>query len=307
LGVDSLHQAIHYLQIAVVQARPETQNQIRLRLGKIYLELMYYVDEADNAQSATDCFEAVLKKSNRKEELLEASNGKSQSWWWRIAVEEQPSPKKGVEPPFLTWARSVATTYNDDALAIYYYALSLWRYHDDSNETVSWFHLTWTLLRLKCQSPPAGFHYIYSQYFWIVHVMNSWDGEDFGYLPGLLSASEHIDLLAATVTLKDLYMIQRFVAISLISLCLIASISRWYGFTTVKNGEPHPSPLKIEQWNAWREGAIKTILELRGNISRRINMFCEDKRPIARDAAVKSEADLRAQLEARIVRPQNFP
>jgi hypothetical protein len=85
-GIDSLHQAVNYYQIVIVQARPELQARIRLQLGKIYLELMYYTNETRNGGLAIDCFERVLETSEDKAEILEASNGKSECLWWDFRV-----------------------------------------------------------------------------------------------------------------------------------------------------------------------------------------------------------------------------
>ncbi|PVF92597.1 hypothetical protein CPB86DRAFT_877750 [Serendipita vermifera] len=118
-GLGSLNQAMHYYQLALAQPRSDLQTQLRLGLGKVYLELMYHVDAAGNAQSAIDCFEIVLKKSNDKEELLEASNGKSEGWWWKIVTTEEDHKlfKEDEEDPFRVWATNVATTYQNDTTA----------------------------------------------------------------------------------------------------------------------------------------------------------------------------------------------
>jgi hypothetical protein len=103
------------------------QRRLLLGLGKAYLELMYYIDEVKNAELAIDCFESVLKKSNVEEELMEASNGKSQGWLWKLAVEvERKHYDKNEDFPFRTWARSTASTYRSDPTVISYYVLSSW-------------------------------------------------------------------------------------------------------------------------------------------------------------------------------------
>jgi tetratricopeptide (TPR) repeat protein len=212
-ALDSLHQAIHYYQIAIAQARPEIQTQIRIGLGKVYLGLMYYTDEVKNAQLAIECFEWVLEKSKVKEELRDATNGKSQGWWWRITFEKEHKPND-KELPFCTWAEDAAKSHRNDAVAVSYYALSRrWLLHASKlEETLSWFRLAWSLLQLRRQSPPPGFHYVY--YLIAYNYYDKNKHEENGQiidLPNLLSALEHIDLLISTITLKELYTIQRSV------------------------------------------------------------------------------------------------
>jgi hypothetical protein len=212
LGLDSLHQAINYYQLAIVQARVEIQNRLRLELGKVYLELMYYTDERKNAQLAIDCFESVLQKSKEEEEMREACNGKSQGWFWVLSTEEEPKfYDKNEEFPFRTWAKSVASTYQNDSTAVSYYALSNWWLRRVSREDVAWFTLAWSLLQAKHQPAPPTFHYRYISTIRFLAMNEKEKRGRFMELPSLLSSLEHLALFAKTVNLKELYVIQRCV------------------------------------------------------------------------------------------------
>jgi hypothetical protein len=175
---------------------------------------MYYADEAENSQLAIDCFEIVLKKSNKKEKLLEASNCKSQAWFWRLTIDPKRKGFREHEFPFRTWAKIVATTYRYDPTAVCYYALSSrWLIEYEGGE-LAWFHLAWTLLRTKNQPPPPGFYYIFFLFSFspILLKLNEGKGE-FGDLPILLSALERLEIFLTTMNLKDIYVVDRFVAI----------------------------------------------------------------------------------------------
>jgi hypothetical protein len=212
LGLESLHQAINYYQIAVVQAQTELQNRFRLELGKVYLELMYYDEESKNAQLAIDCFESVLHKSKDERERREASNGKSQGWFWMLVTEEgRKSYSRNEEFPFRKWAKSIASTYRDDATAVSYYLLSNWWLPVVLTEDVPWFQLAWSLFQGKRQAPPPVFHYRCFFTLFSVVLGRKEKGRGFWDLPILLSALEHLALFAKTVTLKDFYIIYRLV------------------------------------------------------------------------------------------------
>ncbi|PVF95035.1 hypothetical protein CPB86DRAFT_788522 [Serendipita vermifera] len=210
-GIDSLLRAINYYQLALVQVRPEMQAQLRLGLGDVYLELMYYADQAENAQLAIDSFEVVLKVSNKKEELLNASNGKSQGWWWKLITEGRYEGFKQYEDfPFREWAKSVATTYPDNGVALAYRSLSFdWTL--TSKEGLSRYHLAWSLLRSKRQLPPPGFHCLYFLSLRMQYLREETKEKVDGFtnLSILLSAIEHLELFAANTSLKDIHAFQR--------------------------------------------------------------------------------------------------
>ncbi|PVF92601.1 hypothetical protein CPB86DRAFT_829874 [Serendipita vermifera] len=275
-SIDSLHQAIHYYQMALVHIRPELHAQLRLALGKVYLELMYYTNEVENARSAIECFEVVLKNSNKEEELIEASNGKSQGWWWKLATEEtRKFYEEDEEFPFRAWTRSVATTYRKNGIAVCYYALSsVWIEGGGKNQLV-WFHLAWSLLRSARQSPPPGFHYIYSRMLYLSHLRKSYPSDAaFGDLPILLSALEQLGMMIPA-TWKPLR-------------------------------QTHPSLLDSSQWSAWKRKSINVVLTLRRTYLEAVTKMCGNDDPIDPNAVVESEDDLKAQLQVRIIKPKNF-
>ncbi|PVF90995.1 hypothetical protein CPB86DRAFT_878741 [Serendipita vermifera] len=211
-GIDSIHQAINYYQLALVQARPELETQLRLGLGRVYLELMCYVDEAQNAQLAIECFETIIKKSNEKEELVEASNGKSQAWWWKLISEGIHNIHEQNEDfLFRKWTKNVAVTYPDNGTAVGYYALSFKWMESTSKDELGWYHLAWTLLRFQRQPLPPGFHYFYSHSSYVQYQVEQRKEPKamFANLPMLLSALEHRSLFASSTNLKEIYMIQR--------------------------------------------------------------------------------------------------
>jgi hypothetical protein len=212
-GLESLHQAIYYHQIAIAQARPDIQTQIQLGLGKVHLELMYYADKDQNAQTAIDQFEWVLKRSKEKEELVEASNYKTQALWWKhITGIEHLYFSEKEQFPLRNWAKSVATTYKDDATAVCYYAMSNYWVDGLRPDDFAWLDLAWCLLRSKRQSPPPGFHQFYFQYAYDYSFanrqQNSWQFRDLSFL---ISALEHVNAFAATVVFKEILMLQRYV------------------------------------------------------------------------------------------------
>ncbi|PVF95036.1 hypothetical protein CPB86DRAFT_876015 [Serendipita vermifera] len=289
-GLDSLNQAIHYYQVALAKARLELQNQLRLGLGKVYLELMYYTDEAENAQSAIDCFEVVLKKSNERQELIEASNGKSQGWWWKIAMEKNPKRyNEDEEYPFRVWVTNVATTYRNDVTAVCYYALSfLWM--TESKRELTWFHIAWALLRSRNQSPPPGFHYMYSQQLFISIPITSTNADvRFEGVSLLLTALEHLRILSTTATFRDLYMVM------------------WTCFPSwTMNAQGSPVLFDDSQWDSWKEGAVSTILTLRGHTLDGLELLSRGAGHLDTTTLVESQADFKARLEARIVKPKHF-
>jgi hypothetical protein len=217
-GIDSLHQAINYYQVAIVQTRPEHQAQLRLELGNVYLELMYYADEVENEQLAIDCFEWILKRFNQKKVTVEATNGKSQGWWWKLVTEGEPRFfKENEESPFRTWTKNMATAFRDDATSVCYYALSSWWIEGFKRDQLVWLQLAWTLLQSKRQSAPPAFYYIYVLILYSSYLKNKrGESGDFGDFPTLLSALQQVGLFSTTVTLKDIYMIQRCVMIHFI-------------------------------------------------------------------------------------------
>jgi hypothetical protein len=208
----------------MAQARPEIQTRVRLDLGKVHLELMYYVDENKNMQLAIEHFEWVLERSKEKEDLVEALNYKTQALLWKLATCPVPSFfDENQEFPLRTWAKGVATAYKNDATAVCYYAISsIWKTRDKSDD-LALFELAWHLLRAKHQAPPPGFHYfyfLYSQYYCVFYAREN----KFRYLALLMSALEHLALFAESVTLKEVHIIQWYVAILASKILLTYSI-----------------------------------------------------------------------------------
>jgi hypothetical protein len=176
----------------------------------VYLELMYYTEEAKNAQLAIECFEAVLEKSKEKEQLIKASNGKSEGWWWKLVTKKEAKDQGNQKKRFRTWTKNVATLYQDDLTAICYRSISLWWMKEACQEDFVWFHLARSLLRSKQTPVPPAFHYYSSRILFSSPFIK--EQRCFVDLPVLLSALEHLEIFVGTVTLKDLHMIQRFVA-----------------------------------------------------------------------------------------------
>jgi hypothetical protein len=198
----------------MAQARPEIQPRVRLQLGKVYLELMYYADRAKNVKMAIEYFEWVLERSKEKEELVEASNGKTQALWWDHVTGPVLFSFEDDEFPLRRWATSIATRYKDDSMAVCHYALSsIWTRRERSND-LTWFDLAWGLLQAKHQAPPPGFHYFYFLYAHSYSNFNSqknrWQFRDLSFL---MSALEHLALFVTSVTLKDVNIIQRCVTV----------------------------------------------------------------------------------------------
>ncbi|PVF92598.1 hypothetical protein CPB86DRAFT_877751 [Serendipita vermifera] len=205
-GIDSLNQATHYYQVALIHIVPELQTQLRLELGKVYLELMCYSNEMDNAQLAIDCFEVVLKQSKEKDKLIEASNGKSQAWWWKLSAPHESEGSRTVFTeetgfPFREWTKTVSRTYREDAMAAYYHSLSVMWMTPVRKEHLIWSNLASSFLRLTHQSPPLGLHYIHP---WMTYcVFKNLSDEKrtcFENLPLLVSALEQFELFTATTT-----------------------------------------------------------------------------------------------------------
>jgi hypothetical protein len=267
---------------------------------------MYYADELQNAQLAIDCFEVVLKKSHEKGEMLEASNGKSQGWLWKLSIEEKPNPSKKSEGnPFRTWTRSIASTYPSDVTAIFYYGLSagLTKDFSVSKEDLAWYPLAWSLLQSKQSPVPPGFHYYFST---SLCSYASSSGGGFGELSNYLSALEHLTLFASTTTLKDLYIIQRSVIkyfiMFLVLTMLIGRTLRWELL-----GQTHPRCLNAAEWNTWKKQVIDGILTFRREIFSCITNICVVHHPIDPNTlSIKSAEGLRAQLDTQIARPKRF-
>jgi hypothetical protein len=183
---------------------------------------MYYANEAENAQLARDCFEWVLEKSNEKEDLVKAVEGKAEAWFWQIATQENPQLFKeedDEEFPFRTWLKEVITADRGNVIAVCYFALAEWWVRRDKRKDLQWFHLAWSLLRAKDRSPPPAFHYCYFTVSDWIYDHTPDEDEAFEDLPILLSAVEHLELFISTVALKDMYMLQRFVTLLLIIFC----------------------------------------------------------------------------------------
>ncbi|PVF92599.1 hypothetical protein CPB86DRAFT_877752 [Serendipita vermifera] len=286
--IDSLNQALHYYQVAIVHIKPELQTQVRLELGKIYLELMYYSNEVENAQLAIDCFEVVLKQSGEKDKLIEASNGKSQAWWWKLISEGTHKPGKENEDfPFRVWTKSVATKYLDDGIAVGYHAISFKWMVLNTKEELGWYHLAWTLLQLKRQTPPLGFHPFYSSSCYRRYCEEERkSGAGFASLPPVLSSIEQRGFFALSTSPKEIYMIQRMYP------------SIWKTLTPTT----HPSYLKANQWNSWKRNTIDFLVSWRRTFIQPFIKICGDHISIT-----ETEEELRAQLETRIERPRNFP
>jgi hypothetical protein len=78
--------------------------------------------------------------------------------------------------------------------------------------------------------------------------------------------------------------------------------------TSSRIGITHPNDLSARQWNDWKRKCIDSIAMQRTEVLRSITKLCGDGLPI--DPTIlggESEEDFRARLEARIVRPKNFP
>jgi hypothetical protein len=131
-----------------------------------------------------------------------------------MVVKLQQLYQENEQHTFQIWQERVATTYWDDATAIFYYALSYWLIKGVCKETLSWFHLAWSLIRLQGQSAPLGFNYFDSQVLTIRYMQETLEHmEDFGSIPLLLLALEQVVSFAATINLKQLHMVERFVFI----------------------------------------------------------------------------------------------
>jgi hypothetical protein len=202
----------------MAQARPEIRTQVRLDLGKVHLELMYYADGDKNAHLAIEQFEWVLERSKKKEELVDASNCKTQTLWWKhVTGPGSIFFAKSQEFPLRTWAKSVATIYKDDTTAVCYYAMSNYWICGARREDLTWFDMVWCLSRSRHQSPPPAFHFLYFVYARYFSNLNSQqDRCQFRDLSFLISALEHLTLFAETATLKDIDIIQRCVIIPII-------------------------------------------------------------------------------------------
>ncbi|PVF95032.1 hypothetical protein CPB86DRAFT_608484 [Serendipita vermifera] len=172
---------------------------------------MYYTDEIKNAQLAVDSFEVVLERSKEKEELVEASNGKTQGWWWKLVTEgKHKLDEQNEDFPLHKWTKSVAAAYPDNGIAVAYHAMSF-RWRAIIREESAWCHLAWRILRIQQQTPPPVFHLLSSRALSDQYIQE--DSNDimprFENIPMLLSATEHLELFATTTSLKDVYIFQR--------------------------------------------------------------------------------------------------
>jgi hypothetical protein len=308
-GIEAVHQAICYYQLALVYVRSELRTRIQLELGSVYLELMYYADEADNAQSAIEFFELVLEKSNEREELIRASNGKSEGWWWRLVVEGKHNVFEKTEDfPFRTWARDVATAYRDNEVSVCYYAMSTLWMQEVGKEDLVWLHLAWTFLQSRHQSPPPGFQYFYFSIITMYHIAKNRMGHmEFEDLPMLLAALEHFGLFMATTSLREVYVIQRYVAVALLILFWVSQFVertlhwQWAGVMCT-----HPSAFRNDQWNIWSENTIAKIMNHRSILSQLVISICGSQNPIDSAAAISDREALESRLQARLSMQRNM-
>ncbi|PVF95033.1 hypothetical protein CPB86DRAFT_608448 [Serendipita vermifera] len=287
-GIDSLHQAINYYQLALVQAQPDIQSRLRMGLGKAYLELMYYDDEVENAQLAIDSFEVVLKKSKEKTELVDASNGKTEGWWWKLITEGKYKLEQQDEDfPFRQWTKNIATTYPDSGVAAAYHAMSFKWISPTSRGELAWYHLAWTLLRGQRRSPPTGFHFLSYRSLYDRHAIEANNKPESGFenLPMLLLALEHLKFLIEG-NLRNLYMFQR-----------IQITSRFLS-------SRHPVHLDAIEWYSWKN---EIISELEKERKRCIKSLLEIGS--AGKAVTETEEVFRLDLRWRFIfmRPRNFP
>jgi hypothetical protein len=175
---------------------------------------MFYADQVKNAQLAIECFEWVLERSTEKEDLLEASKGKSQGLFWMLPFDETKPLSVEKQSLLQTWTKSVATTYQDDAIAVSHYALSLQWHPQATMEQPMWFQLAWSLLRRKCQSPPPGFHFNYFESLSALSTSKLREGTGLEALQGFLLALEQFELFMKTVDWKEIDITRRFVVAS---------------------------------------------------------------------------------------------
>jgi hypothetical protein len=69
---------------------------------------------------------------------------------------------------------------------------------------------------------------------------------------------------------------------------------------------PNPCLLNAAEWKTWKEVSIMLVISLRRTIFGHVAKICSDKQLIDATALMESEEEIRAQLEARIIRPKNF-
>jgi hypothetical protein len=85
-------------------------------------------------------------------------------------------------------------------------------------------------------------------------------------------------------------------------------VQRSYFLPTLEFESMHPNQRYAVQWNSWKRECINSITIQRKALLRSITELCDDGLPIDPSALViKSEEDLIARLEARIIRSKNFP
>jgi hypothetical protein len=210
----TLHQAVNYYQLALLHVQSEQQLQLRLRLGKVYSELMYFEEEEKHAQCAIDSFDIVLEKSHQEEERREASNGKSRAWFWICAITRDGELLSDtIQSPFQVWAQHVATRYPEDPVAMFYFAAShLWK-EVDTKEHQVWFNLAWGLFQINSQQPPPEFHIFYSlSVYW--YFQSGSRQPNFLDLPAITMAMEQFSLFIENADLKTIHIVQRFVVAS---------------------------------------------------------------------------------------------
>ncbi|PVF92602.1 hypothetical protein CPB86DRAFT_829875 [Serendipita vermifera] len=287
-GLDSIHQAVNYYQLALLHVPLKQQVHLRLRLGKAYSELMYYEQEEKNAQCAIDNFEIFLENSQQEEERLEASNGKSRALFWMHVIKRDEvllSPEDEDEDPFREWAEDVSRRYPKDATATFYYSASnLWAKEAEKVYQV-WFNLAWSLYQVSLHQPPPEFHILYSlAVYWYFEPRE--DQIEFSDLPAITMGLEQLSLFAANINSKIIHIVQR--------TKLLPGV---YSHTDIP-----PFHLEEAEWMAWKNETIDQILEYHA----RMAQFADRAYNEGPVFAERRTTDLEAQLQGRINRSTNL-
>ncbi|PVF92605.1 hypothetical protein CPB86DRAFT_790981 [Serendipita vermifera] len=293
-GVDSLEKVIEYYRIAIVHAPAQHQCQLRICLGRVYRESIEYLHTTANLQMAIECFETVIQNSQNMEEQLEALNEKSRCLLVELMTDRIKRVTERRAPYFFReWALNITRRHPRDAHAMYYYAISALWFNELKAEDSGWFEAAWILFQSKDQSPPDLFHFFYAAMI---------DRAKFGgmsRLPILKRGLEQFILFANTVTLKDAYLIQS-----------IDIYPTWH-----ISEQSWPGALEGDMWIRWKSETMDRLLGIYHRITQRIvNVLNEglgcvhpynpESDPI--HFSGKSNVDLRAVLEARIVKPSNL-